>query len=110
MYMLEDNPMLTTREIATSSGISNGAAFYLRFSLISKGLVKMQNFFKHAPKAKNAHLLTPAEIAEQNRLTRVFLERKLLEYQDLELLVAKLKSELSWGDSSVKEKVQLANF
>ena len=110
MCMLEDNPMLTTREIATSIGISNGAASYLRSALINKGLVKTQNFPKPAPKAKNAHVLTPAGTAEQNRLTRLFLVRKFLEYQDLELDVAKPKSEVSWGDACVKEQVQFANF
>ena len=102
--------MLTTREIATSIGISNGAASFLRSALINKGLVKTQNFPKPAPKAKNARVLTPAGTAEQNRLTRLFLVRKFLEYQDLELEVAKPKFEVSWGDACVKEQVQFANF
>ena len=104
LRMLEENPKLTTREIAASVGISNGAAYYLISSLIEKGLVKAQNFSKSDQKAKYAYVLTPTGIAEKARLTRLFLERKLSEYQNLKAEIEVLKSELSLKEADGNER------
>ena len=104
MRMLEENPNLTTREIAASVGISNGAAYYLISALIEKGLVKAQNFSKSGQKAKYAYVLTPTGIAEKAQLTRLFLERKLSEYQNLKAEIEVLKSELSSKDAVGDER------
>lgn len=102
MRMLEENPNLTTREIAASVGISNGSAYYLISALIEKGLVKAQNFSKSNQKAKYAYVLTPTGIAEKTRLTRLFLQRKLIEFWDLKAEIAELEAELSSEDTSAK--------
>ena len=104
MRMLEENPRLTTREIAASVGISNGAAYYLISALIEKGLVKAQNFSKSDQKAKYAYVLTPTGIAEKARMTHLFLERKLLEFQNLKAEIEELKSELSAEEASGNER------
>ena len=102
--MLEENPKLTTREIADSVGISNGAAYYLISALIEKGLVKAQNFSESDQKARYAYVLTPTGIAEKARLTRLFLERKLSEYQNLKAEIEVLKSELSLKEADGNER------
>ena len=104
LRMLEENPKLTTREIAASVGISNGAAYYLISALIEKGLVKAQNFSKSDQKAKYAYVLTPTGVAEKARLTRLFLERKLSEYQNLKAEIEVLKSELSSKEVVVNKR------
>ena len=104
LRMLEENPKLTTREIAASVGISNGAAYYLFSALIEKGLVKAQNFSKSDQKARYAHVLTPTGIAEKARLTCLFLERKLSEYQNLKAEIEELKSELSSTEAVGNER------
>lgn len=104
MRMLEQNPNLTTREIAASVGISNGAAYYLISALIEKGLVKAQNFSKSDQKAKYAYVLTPTGVAEKARMTHLFLERKLSEFHNLKAEIEVLKSELSSKDAVGNER------
>lgn len=104
MRMLDENPTLTTREIATAVGISNGAAYYLISALIDKGLVKAQNFSKSKQKAKYAYVLTPTGIAEKTRLTRLFLERKLVEFRNLKAEIAELENELSSEDTRTEAR------
>ena len=99
MRMLENDPNISTREIAREVGISNGAAYYLLSALIEKGLVKAQNFSKSEQKTKYAYVLTPTGIAEKSRLTRLFLERKLAEYSDLKAEIAELKADLTASDT-----------
>ena len=97
--MLENDPNISTREIAREVGISNGAAYYLLSALIEKGLVKVQNFSKSEQKTKYAYVLTPKGIAEKALLTRLFLERKLTEYRDLQVEIAELKADLTEPDT-----------
>ena len=42
MRLIEENPSITTREIALKVGISNGAAYYCVSALIDKGLLKLK--------------------------------------------------------------------
>ena len=99
MRMLENDPNISTREIAQAVGISNGAAYYLLCALIERGLVKAQNFSKSKKKTNYAYVLTPTGIAEKSRLTRLFLERKLTEYRDLKAEIAELRADLAEADS-----------
>ena len=93
--MLNDNPDMSTRDIAHAVGVSNGAAWYLLSALIEKGLVKAQNFSKSDQKAKYAYILTPVGLAEKARLTRSFLDRKRNEFEDLRQEIESLSKELS---------------
>ena len=104
MRMLEDDPKISTREIARAVGISNGAAYYLLSALIAKGLVKAQNFSKSEQKAKYTYVLTPTGIAEKSRLTRLFLDRKLTEFRDLKAEIAELKADLIASDTDTEAR------
>ena len=95
LRMLNDNPEMSTREIAHAVGVSNGAAWYLLSALIEKGLVKAQNFSNSDQKAKYAYILTPVGLAEKARLTRNFLDRKRNEFEDLRREIESLSKELS---------------
>ena len=44
MRLLDEDPSISTREIARRVGISNGAAYYCVSALIDKGFVKLKNF------------------------------------------------------------------
>ena len=68
--LLEDNPHLSTRDIASAVNISNGAAYYLLRALIDKGLVKTKLFT--SDQAKYMYILTPAGIVEKSKMTHVF--------------------------------------
>ena len=105
MRLLEVDPHISTRDIARAVNISNGAAYYLLHSLIDKGLVKAKNFSASDQKTKYMYVLTPAGITEKAKLTRLFLERKLMEYHDLKTEIEQLKAEVMMepGDKDSKD-------
>ena len=44
MRLLDENPSISTRDIARTVGISNGAAYYCVTALIDKVFVKLKKF------------------------------------------------------------------
>ena len=89
--VINENPLLTSRELAQRIGISNGSAYYLLTSLIDKGFVKLSNFSQYKQKRKYSYLLTPKGIREKSIVTSKFLERKKLEYKLLKKEISKLE-------------------
>ena len=94
MRLLDDDPSISTREIAKKVGISNGAAYYCVTALVDKGFVKLKNFTQSKNKANYIYELTPRGIRAKAALTVSFLERKKHEYEDLKLEIERLESEL----------------
>ena len=76
LNMINENPQMTTREIAQKIGISNGSAYYLLMSLIDTGFIKISNFTKNSQKIKYSYLLTPKGIRQKSLITSKFLVRK----------------------------------
>ena len=95
MRLLQDNPDLTQRELASRLGISVGSLNFCLNALIDKGFVKMANFQKSKNKFKCIYLLTPQGIAEKVALTSRFLQRKMEEYDALKNEIDTLQAELS---------------
>ena len=93
--LLDEDPSISTREIALRVGISNGAAYYCVTALVEKGFVKLKNFTKSKTKTNYIYELTPRGIREKAALTVQFLERKRDEYDELKLEIARLENELS---------------
>ena len=83
LQILNENPQITTREIAQKVGISNGTAYYLLTSLIDKGFVKLLNFSQNKQKLRYSYLLTPKGIREKSLITSIFLDRKKQEFEAL---------------------------
>ena len=81
--VINENPQMTTREIAQKVGISNGSAYYLLTSLIDMGFVKLSNFKDSSQKIKYSYLLTPKGIREKSLVTNRFLVRKKQEFEAL---------------------------
>ena len=94
MRLLDDDPSISTREIAKKVGISNGAAYYCVTALVEKGFVKLKNFTQSKTKANYIYELTPPGIRAKAALTVSFLERKRHEYHDLKVEIERLESEL----------------
>ena len=92
--IINENPQLTTREIAQKVGISNGSAYYLLTSLINMGFVKLSNFKNNSQKIKYSYLLTPKGIREKSFITSKFLERKKQEYELLKKEISELEQDL----------------
>jgi EPS-associated MarR family transcriptional regulator len=81
--IINENPQMTTREIAKKVGISNGSAYYLLTSLIEKGFVKFSNFKENSEKVKYSYILTPKGIREKSSISSKFLVRKKQEFEAL---------------------------
>jgi len=97
MQLINQNPELTSREIALKAKISNGSAYYLLLSLINAGYVKLQNFKKSSQKKRYSYLLTPKGIYEKSRLANEFLVRKKIEYKALIEEINQLEQDIDLG-------------
>jgi EPS-associated MarR family transcriptional regulator len=93
--IINENPQMTTREIAQEVGISNGSAYYLLTSLIDMGFIKLSNFKDSSQKIKYSYLLTSKGIREKSLVTSKFLVRKKQEYELLKKEIIKLERDLS---------------
>ena len=93
--IINENPQMTTREIAKKVGISNGSAYYLLTSIIDMGFVKLSNFKDSSQKIKYYYLLTPKGIREKSLVTSKFLVRKKQEYELLKKEISELERDLS---------------
>ena len=94
MRLLDEDPSISTREIAKKVGISNGAAYYCVTALVEQGLVKLKNFTQSKTKANYIYELTPRGIRTKAALTVSFLERKRHEYEELKVEIQRLENEL----------------
>lgn len=83
MRLLEASPFLTQRELADALGVSLGGLNYCLRALTQKGFVKVNNFKRSNNKIGYAYLLTPAGAVEKAKLTGLFLQRKMQEYESL---------------------------
>jgi len=104
MRLLDEDPSISTREIAQEVGISNGAAYYCVTALIEKGFVKLKNFTQSKTKANYIYELTPRGIRAKAALTVSFLERKKHEYEDLKVEIERLELELGVDEKSKPSK------
>ena len=92
--IINENPQMTTREIAQKVGISNGSAYYLLTSLIDMGFIKLSNFKDSSQKIKYSYLLTPKGIREKSLVTSKFLVRKKQEFELLKKEITKLERDI----------------
>lgn len=95
MRLLNDNPEISTRALATSVGISNGSAYYVLRALVGKGFVKLENFNNNSRKGRYVYILTPKGIREKTLLTQRFIKRKRAEFYELRDEIALLELEIS---------------
>ena len=95
LQTINENPQMSTREIAQKVGISNGSAYYLLTSLINMGFIKLSNFKDSSQKIKYSYLLTTKGIREKSLVTNKFLARKKKEYELLKKEITELERDLS---------------
>lgn len=93
LRLLAVSPSRTQREVAHELGMSLGKANYVLRALLGKGFVKVQNFRNSSNKRAYAYLLTPEGVAAKAEFTRLFLARKIEEYDALRLEIERLRAE-----------------
>ena len=95
LKILEKEPNLTQREVAKEMGLSLGKTNYVIRALINKGFIKLSNFRRSDNKIAYIYLLTPQGVSEKSLLAKAFLQRKLIEFEQLEVEIKNLKKELN---------------
>ncbi len=94
LKLLEANPQISQRRLSAELDVSLGKAHYVLKSLIDIGWVKLDNFRRSENKLGYAYVLTPAGIAEKANITVRFLERKKIEYLELQAEIKDLQTEV----------------
>jgi EPS-associated MarR family transcriptional regulator len=107
LRILQANSDLTQRDIAHQLDMSTSGLNYCLRALIAKGLVKVGNFSQSKNKFGYIYVLTPQGLATKVALTGQFLQRKLAEYQALQVEIAVLRTEAS---ADVTDSVYLATY
>ena len=93
LRLLQENPDMTQREIASQLGVSASGLNYCLKALIEKGWIKMQRFSQSKNKFGYIYVLTPQGIAEKAQLTGRFLKRKIQEYEALKAEIDALSTD-----------------
>jgi EPS-associated MarR family transcriptional regulator len=93
LKLLEQNPNLTQRELASELGISLGKTNYCLNALIEKGWIKARNFRRNKKKLGYVYLLTTKGLDEKARMTLRFLRLKQQEYGELVKEIEELREE-----------------
>lgn len=94
MRLLQEDPEISQRQLASAMGISVGATNYCLRALVEKGWVKLENFQKNPNKLGYLYLLTPTGINAKATLAAEFLKRKLVEYEELTEEIEALRHEV----------------
>jgi EPS-associated MarR family transcriptional regulator len=106
LKILEQNPKVSHRELARELGVSLGKANYCLKALLDNGLVKARNFKNSANKRAYFYVLTPRGLEAKARISVLFLQRKLEEYEILRREIEELKAEVGASPSKPREAVQ----
>ncbi len=93
--IIEKNPEISQRELASRLGVSLGKANYCLKGLVSKGLVKASRFYNAKNKMTYLYLLTPKGIEDKGLVTMRYLKRRMKEYDAIKQEIAQLKKEVA---------------
>lgn len=105
LSLLEQNPDMSQRELASALGVSLGGINYSLKALIERGMIKAQNFTKSESKLAYAYVLTPQGISEKTKLMARFLKRKMEEYDALKAEIESLQKANNLWKSQLLELV-----
>ncbi len=83
LHLVHTNPEISQRGIADRMGFSLGKVNYCIKALTNVGFIKLQNFSNSNNKSGYLYLLTPKGVKEKTSLTKRFLQKKQLEYENL---------------------------
>ena len=98
LKLIEKNPSITQRELASELGVSVGKANYCMKALIDKGWVKASNFKNSNKKLAYFYILTPSGIEQKAKIAVNFLKRKMNDYEELKQEIEMLKNEVNTNE------------
>lgn len=97
LRLLDGQPNLSQRALASELGISLGKTNYCLRALVDKGWIKIRNFRNSDNKRGYMYLLTPRGIERKASITVRFLREKRAEYEALKREIELLKREVDAG-------------
>ena len=80
---IDKKPNFSQRKLANELNFSLGKLNYCVNALKSKGLIKIKNFKNNKKKINYIYKLTPKGIAQKTKLTLSFMDKKMIEYDEL---------------------------
>jgi EPS-associated MarR family transcriptional regulator len=83
LHLVHNNPDISQRGIADQMGFSLGKVNYCIKALTEVGFIKCKSFLNHKNKSGYLYILTPNGLSEKTALTKIFLQKKQLEYEKL---------------------------
>ena len=91
--LLNNDPNLTQRQMAKQMGISLGKFNYCLKAQVNEGLVKAKNFESCTNKRAYFYVPAPWDIEAKAKVSELFLQRELDEYEVLQAEIKELKAE-----------------
>jgi EPS-associated MarR family transcriptional regulator len=91
---IERNPFHTQRTLASTLHISLGKANYLLAGLMHKGIVKARKLKNNPEKIRWKYFLTPKGIKEKLVITRNYLQKRIIEFENIQREIEELKTEV----------------
>ena len=91
---LSKDNKLSQRELSKKLGVSLGSVNYVLSNLVDAGYIRAKRFKNSKNKIAYMYILTPAGIKSKKQLSRLFLKRKLDEYEMLKMEIEELRRDL----------------
>jgi EPS-associated MarR family transcriptional regulator len=91
---IERNPSHTQRSLAGQLDISLGKVNYVLAGLIEKGIVKAKKLKNNPENIRWQYILTPAGVKEKMKITQQYLQRRIVEFEDLQKEIDQLQKEV----------------
>jgi len=92
---ITQNPVSSQRTLAENLDVSLGKINYVIGGLVEKGIVKAQRLTNDPRNIRWKYLVTPKGIREKVRLTRLFLDKRLKEYGEIQKEIDMLQREIA---------------
>lgn len=97
LYLLENEPGITQRELARKVGVSVGRANSCLQALAGRGWLRLDRICRSQGRGRHIYVLTEVGMAERGRLAGRFLLRKRAQHAQLGAQIAELEREVAAG-------------
>lgn len=94
---IENNPSHTQRSLAEKLNVSLGKINFLISGLVEKGIIKVKKLKNNPDKIRWQYILTREGIKEKVRITKEYLNKRTIEFEDLKKELEELQEVI--GDS-----------
>ena len=92
---IEQNPAHTQRSLAEKLDISLGKVNYVLSGLVEKGIIKAKKLKNQPGQIRWHYVLTPAGVKEKVKITRIYLQKRIKEFEEIQEEIWMLKKEMS---------------